>query len=329
MYISIQYLRALAAFMVLLSHVAHKVRQSGGDSLDWFQIGGYGVDLFFIISGFIMCLTVDKKKISFATFMKARVIRIIPLYWLLTSFALMIYLIKPSLINSSGGVTSIVDSYLLLPLGDKFLINNGWTLSFEFFFYIIFASFIFLGDLQKLTTSIVLVCLAAIGFFLQFESALLNFMTDSILIEFVMGIASYSLIKKNKIPKNWSFILIICGVMSLSYGNVYGYGEVLLSFGRFFYAGIPMMMLFIGFVSLESKMKMSLPLYNLGMSSYAMYLLHPFILSGVTLVFKKANFIVNTNIYIVSMIFISLVLSFYCYKHIELELDRYCKKVFY
>ncbi|MEI8617879.1 acyltransferase family protein [Pseudoalteromonas sp. B193] len=73
MHLSIQYLRALAAFMVLLTHTSFKLENNGSDLLSWFNIGGYGVDLFFIISGFIMCLTVQNKKINFTTFMKLRV----------------------------------------------------------------------------------------------------------------------------------------------------------------------------------------------------------------------------------------------------------------
>ncbi|MEI8622584.1 acyltransferase [Pseudoalteromonas sp. B129b] len=141
MYLSIQYLRALAALMVLLTHTSFKLENNGSDLLSWFNIGGYGVDLFFIISGFIMCLTVQDKKINFTTFMKQRVIRIIPLYWLMTSVALIIFFINPSLVNSSGGVTSIISSYLLIPDGTKYLVNNGWTLSYEFFSTLFFLFF--------------------------------------------------------------------------------------------------------------------------------------------------------------------------------------------
>ena len=101
MYLSIQYLRALAAIMVVIAHSNHKAMIYNVDLLNFVKIGGGGVDLFFIISGFIMCLTVDRNRQSFTSFMKSRVIRIAPLYWILTCVALTIYLINPNLVKSS------------------------------------------------------------------------------------------------------------------------------------------------------------------------------------------------------------------------------------
>ena len=54
-------------------------------------------------------------------------------------FALIVFLISPNLINSSGGETGIFESFFLIPNGSKFLINNGWTLSYEFYYYFIFS----------------------------------------------------------------------------------------------------------------------------------------------------------------------------------------------
>ncbi|NJN75784.1 MAG: acyltransferase [Synechococcaceae cyanobacterium RL_1_2] len=88
---SVQYMRAIAALLVVIGHAAWKGEQYSYDPLFWFQIGGSGVDLFFIISGYIMCYTVDKKKINLFNFIKARIVRIMPLYWILTSLALIAF----------------------------------------------------------------------------------------------------------------------------------------------------------------------------------------------------------------------------------------------
>ena len=100
---SVQFLRGIAALMVVISHTSFKGQQYSVDTLQWYHIGGSGVDLFFIISGFIMCYTTYNKKVNFLNFMRNRFIRIIPLYWVLSFFALIVFLISPNLINSSGG----------------------------------------------------------------------------------------------------------------------------------------------------------------------------------------------------------------------------------
>ncbi len=58
MILPIQYLRGLAAFMVLLHHVAFKLERFDGNPLHWFRAGDAGVDVFFVISGFVMCHSV-------------------------------------------------------------------------------------------------------------------------------------------------------------------------------------------------------------------------------------------------------------------------------
>ena len=58
MVLSVQYLRGLAAFMVLLEHVGLKSSQYSGNVLSSWHVGGAGVDLFFVISGFIMVYVV-------------------------------------------------------------------------------------------------------------------------------------------------------------------------------------------------------------------------------------------------------------------------------
>ena len=99
------------------------------------------MELFFIISGFIMCHTTQSSQGRWKDvghFMVNRFTRILPLYWLLTALALVVFLIAPDKVNSSGGDTKIWQSFLLVPSEGKFLIMNGWTLTYEFFFYLLF-----------------------------------------------------------------------------------------------------------------------------------------------------------------------------------------------
>ncbi|MFQ1045286.1 acyltransferase family protein [Acinetobacter sp. NIOH-H-8] len=61
---SVQFLRGIAALMVVISHTSFKGQQYSVDTLQWYHIGGSGVDLFFIISGFIMCYTTYNRPLA-------------------------------------------------------------------------------------------------------------------------------------------------------------------------------------------------------------------------------------------------------------------------
>ncbi|MGF1698656.1 acyltransferase [Vibrio lamellibrachiae] len=325
MYISVQYLRAFAAILVLLTHTAFKLETHSDNIIDWFNIGTYGVDLFFIISGFIMCLTVERKTLNFSTFMKARFVRILPLYWLLTTVALVIFLVKPSLVNSSGGVTSVWGSYSLIPNGDRFLISNGWTLSYEFFFYLIFSSFLFLGKLQKILTSFSIVFLSVVGLLVVTTNPYFEFVTSSLLLEFVMGILCYEVIKRKIINKKVAVLLILFALLLLIFFN--NHGPVDSPLGSSLHAGLPMMMLFLGFVSLESVIPKNKIIYELGMASYSLYLLHPFVLSFVTVVIKALGLSDMPFIYMSAMLIGSCISGWLCYQIVELGLDKKIKAI--
>lgn len=69
---SIQFLRGIAALLVVMAHTAHKGNIYNTETLSWFHIGGSGVDLFFIISGFIMCYTTHNKNLTIISFLTLR-----------------------------------------------------------------------------------------------------------------------------------------------------------------------------------------------------------------------------------------------------------------
>jgi exopolysaccharide production protein ExoZ len=90
-FLSIQYLRALAALSVVLFHEA----ENSGYS---FPVGQAGVDLFFVISGFIICVVTESKEADPSRFFWRRLARIVPLYWCATFLTVIICLIRPHLL---------------------------------------------------------------------------------------------------------------------------------------------------------------------------------------------------------------------------------------
>src|SRR5207302_1337394 len=128
--ISVQYLRAIAALLVVY------VDAGGMAQLPYtFQTGAYGVDIFFVISGFIMWTTTsrDTPAIQFA---QHRLIRILPIYWLLT---IVFFSFKHTADWSELAKSLAFISYTSPKTGRiNPIIEAGWTLNFEMFFYSVF-----------------------------------------------------------------------------------------------------------------------------------------------------------------------------------------------
>ena len=121
--LSAQYLRALASIGVVAFHTGRAT-----------ILGQAGVDVFFVISGFIMWM-VTIKPIGPGQFLWHRVVRVVPLYWIAT-------LIMAAVRGSSA--PDAIESLLFWPHRDAGgqvwpVLVQGWTLNFEMFFYLVFA----------------------------------------------------------------------------------------------------------------------------------------------------------------------------------------------
>jgi len=324
MILSMQYMRAVAALLVVIHHARFKASIYSTNPLEWFNVGGAGVDLFFIISGFIMCYTVDNKKISVRKFLIARVKRIIPLYWVLTSFALLVFMFYPDKINSSGGVTNIAASYFLFPTTDSYLIKNGWTLSYEFLFYSLFAIGLLLTTkIRFLIPIILIVTLVSAGAFYETNNPILNFMTDQFLLEFVFGIFLFYFFKKVTLNTVVGFTFITLATLGFYMANLNQ-----LNYPRVIEYGLPALLLFIGMLSFEpffqkNKSHPILMLFeNMGNSSYSLYLLHPFVLVATTMVLVKLDLTEHGYLFVALLSISSIIGGHLCYLLLEKNLQK-------
>ena len=150
----VQLLRFIAAMMVVTMHTTEAIglRVPGHTLADTWGIGSAGVDIFFVISGFVMAVSTpqpDKSsryKFSEAwLFMKRRFLRITPLYWFYTTLKIISVLIVPSLaLRTTLHPFHIVCSYLFIPVMSPWglvqpVLPVGWSLCFEMFFYLMFS----------------------------------------------------------------------------------------------------------------------------------------------------------------------------------------------
>lgn len=140
---TIQVLRAVAALMVVVFHLvtAEQVYGQGPMLLDGIaRLGFAGVDLFFVISGFVMVSVTQGlygSAKNAAMFFARRIARIYPMYWLFTSVIVAIMLVMPHTVDATFFTKSKLASYLLWPREPFPLLQVGWTLTYEMFFYLV------------------------------------------------------------------------------------------------------------------------------------------------------------------------------------------------
>ncbi|WP_260928051.1 acyltransferase family protein [Novosphingobium sp. 9] len=184
--VGLQYLRGVAALGVV---VYHAVERSGGD----FRVGKAGVDLFFVLSGFLMWAITDEASRPGA-FIRDRLQRILPCYWIVTSVMLAGALLGlfPAMRLTLWHVTA---SYLLIPAispsnGQVWpLLVPGWTLEYEMAFYLLFAATLFLPRKWQLASLTVLLCsLASLHVWVPQDNVMMRFLTNAHMLEFVAGL---------------------------------------------------------------------------------------------------------------------------------------------
>lgn len=321
MIISLQYLRAIACFLVILLHITKKMLLNG-DIPYHIYMGASGVDLFFVISGFIIIYISDKNT-EVISFLKSRLIRIYPTYLILLTPYLAIFMLYPELVNSHASQTpSIFKSISLLPLP----VNGGlvnivaWSLTFEFYFYFMFAIGLFLKRDLFWTSSALILLLLTIGQIFN-----IPFIKSAIVLEFIMGMAIYKfLYKPERMPgKALSLPLIALGAGLLC--TIPGYEIDGTGFDRVLLWGLPAAIIFIGTVALERQFRKVDFLVLLGNSSYAAYLTHILSINAVYVVANKMLHLPPV-VTISGAVILSLIVGIISHKMIELPTINFFKK---
>ncbi len=167
----IQYLRGIAALMVVWHHGVGQLATL--ETYFPFRFGTSGVDLFFVISGFIMVVTTAGRDVTPTEFIARRFVRVVPLYWVLTLALAATALVAPSLFRSvTLTAVSLIQSLLFIPHFSPShagmiwpVLVPGWTLNYEMFFYVVFAASLAFSH-RLAILSITLAMLVASGYLL-------------------------------------------------------------------------------------------------------------------------------------------------------------------
>ncbi|OQM74263.1 acyltransferase family protein [Manganibacter manganicus] len=273
----VQYLRAVAAIGVV---VFHAMERTGGH----FAIGAAGVDVFFVVSGFIMWVLAEARHPSPGTFLRDRIERIVPLYWAATA------------VMVAGGLAGlfpnmrltafhVFGSFAFIPHfspsdgGLWPVLVQGWTLNYEMFFYVLFALALLLPAARRMAAmAAVLVGLVGAGLILDPEGAVPQTYTNPLLIEFLIGMGIGKLWLSGRMPA----AVAGCGLLVGSAAGFAFVGVTYIGFNPYMLGPLAGMLL-VGVLALEKAgriRRFSVAAY-LGDASYSIYLWHTMAISVV------------------------------------------------
>jgi exopolysaccharide production protein ExoZ len=224
--LNIQFLRAVAALLVVFYHLQPMVNANYATKWNS-HFGAIGVDIFFVISGFIMFYTNRNMERGPTTFIADRLLRIVPLYWLATLVIVTLFLIgfRPNGLHYLT-MPTLIKSMIFVPSEfpdgrHDLVLSLGWTLMYELYFYAVFASTFFARSIEKsfftVTIFFVLGTLAN-AIFAPFPY-LIGYYLNTITLEFVFGaLAAIAYIHWRPRNSNWEILLgaglVILGVSS-------------------------------------------------------------------------------------------------------------------
>lgn len=266
---NVQALRGFAANLVVMFHIigAKNAYGYGPSFLDGFAPwGAVGVDIFFVISGFVMGLTVYKSPKKPSEFIVNRLIRIVPTYYFVTIVMFILYLLSPaSIINGDGvGLHHLLRSLLFvshLIFQQNPIAYVGWTLELELLFYLAITFSLYMGLFAKNPIFFILPIILMATFI------------NTIIFEFIFGfiIAVYQKPITRFIKRSIFFpvtIILSSAALLITYPiDVY---NLVLALPRYVYWGIPSSMVLVSCIAVRP---LGLKLLSFGGEiSYSTYL---------------------------------------------------------
>ena len=271
---ALQYLRAVAALAVVYSHSVIQVADYQQYLTD---AGSFGVDIFFVISGFIM-IYIAKPDDTPTAFFLNRMRRVIPMYWFFTFLMAAILLIMPGVFKTTVfDMDALLMSLAFIPHWSVAypteawpIVAPGWSLNFEMYFYLVFAvSLLFAQRFRIAFISFVITTVFVIASSLNDgQSAIASFFSLSLVFEFILGMLLAVAWKRGfRLPPSTAAWLLLSASCVLL---------IKLPLPRIFEYGVP------AFLIVMSCLYIRIGKYRwavlLGDASYALYLSHIFTL---------------------------------------------------
>tara|TARA_R110002073_G_scaffold29006_2_gene91560 strand:+ start:7473 stop:8600 length:1128 start_codon:yes stop_codon:yes gene_type:complete len=295
---NIQALRALAALLVVVIHIqANELRAAGDPFLSgWLYHGVAGVDLFFVISGFIM---VHVTRGRFADTRNAlrfwfdRALRVYPPVWLFTALAIVGFYVQGTQefwFSQSG----VVESFLLIPQSNPPLLGVSWTLIHELYFYLVFGLFLLVRE-RFLPLGLGLWALiVAAGLALGIDSTSNPWLAVAFhphTYEFLLGAAAALILHRGWYRFPW--LIAALGLAAFLTGAIFlglrGPDDYPAWWGRVLAFGPASALLVLGMAALERDQGVRAPVWarRIGDWSYSLYLSHLLIIAALAHIWTR------------------------------------------
>jgi len=282
---NLQAMRGVAACMVFLIHLLSTRHGMGADwfMYKWWWVGPAGVDLFFVISGFIICFTAAKAgredipAISAATrFGIKRLFRVYPVYWVVLAMSIALSSYIPD--TNPGMAAERVWRLVTLTTTNNNRVVLAWTLCYELFFYLILALIIFIRPKQVyelvlgwIVIQIGLTIWASGGGLEMFAYVPLS----PLILEFGAGCIVAFLVDRGVKSGGWASL---CAGVALFCVAAWAHSQNgnWAPWWRTLYFTIPSALIVYGAIAIEISNGVTLPkwLQRLGDSSYSIYIWH-------------------------------------------------------
>lgn len=339
-YTGIQTLRFVAAMLVVLMHTteAMSLRLSAAAPAHYWTGGSAGVDIFFVISGFVMAISTagtpsgSQSRLNAAwIFMRRRLLRIAPLYWFYTLLKVALVLALPSLaLRSSIDSWHFTASLLFIPARSPWGLTQpvlpvGWTLNFEMLFYALFATAIALG-LPRIGFCLLVFLLIFLARQFAAPAVLLNFYGQSLVFEFILGMGVAHVHLNYPRPAPLAGLLAALAGMAVMFGIDWSG-----SMDRLSTWGVGAALIVLGAVWLEpwiARLRAASQLSFLGDASYSIYLSHTFVVPAAVVGMKLLG--IEHRLTVVLAVSLSVIVSgSLAYLWLEQPMTRYLKRVLF
>lgn len=280
---NLQLLRGIAALMIVFVHLWPLLEPQDAEARSPHALHA-GVDIFFVISGFIMVHVTTARDMAPGRFARDRIARIVPVYWL---FCLIIFAaawLLPSLGSFRPDLGELIRSMLFIPYGSgpNFppVIYVGWTLNLEMYFYALFTLALALSGDRRRPVPLLIAMLTVPVCVAPFTpaSSLVRFYGNPVVLEFAIGmlIAQHHH-RLSRLPVSVGLTATIAGIAVLVALPLEDTGT-----SRFLLFALPATLLVAGAIVLEQRgwRTQATPVLQFGAISYVLYVSHPLVLSA-------------------------------------------------
>ena len=323
---SIQVLRGVTALFIVLEHIR------------FLGCGAFGVDIFFCISGFMIMFSTHTDT---RYFLRKRLIRILPLYYLMTIGTYLLLVLFPDMFQQTkADPVFLLKSLLFLPFDIgagalQPLMRIGWTVNCEIFFYLLFMISMRISHrFRGLVCSLLLLGVIAAAYLVPAPPEFLVFYGNPVMLEFIFGILCYYICRSLYRRYQAGGLPVFCSFLGI-FGLLAGFAGLaitknhinVLGFYRPLKWGMPALAIVLcAFLAGLYHDRIPGPLVRLGDISFSLYLVHyyPVMLLD-RFVFDFSAPSLRAYLGVAVAFAVSTTLSLVCWRLIEKRFSRWLR----